>query len=55
MKLVCTQQQFEGIHKDVDGTRPSTEIVKVNRQALVNLLDDHARLIEFYEKEGKDK
>ncbi len=54
MKLLCTQQQFEQLHERLAETRPSTEIVKVNREALTNLLDDHARLIQFYERNKKD-
>ncbi len=40
----CTQEQFEAIHEAVDGTRKGSQFIKVPREALVNLLLDHARL-----------
>lgn len=40
----CTQEQFEGIHEALDKTRANTKYVKVDKQALTNLLVDHGQL-----------
>jgi len=37
-----TQEQFEGLHKDLDKTRATSKTVKVSREALQNILMDHA-------------
>lgn len=37
----CTQEQFESLHEAADSRKAE---VKVDRQALVNLLIDHAAL-----------
>lgn len=38
---VLTQEQFEQLHRDIDTRRT---VVKVDRQALANLLMDHSEL-----------
>lgn len=40
----CSQEQFELIHAQLEKTRRSSDTVKVDRQALQNLLIDHAQL-----------
>jgi hypothetical protein len=40
----CTQAQFEGLHNAVDGVRSTSATVRVDKQALINLLMDHAEL-----------
>lgn len=46
MKFIeqCTQSQFEDLHAELDKVRSTSETVKVNKQALKNLLLDHAEL-----------
>lgn len=48
---ICTQSQFELLHTQVNETREGTKYIKVDRQALVNLLEDHATLIRIAPKE----
>lgn len=49
-ELTCSQAQFEGIHSDLDKVRSTSTTVKVSRDALANLLIDHAKLIRLAEK-----
>jgi hypothetical protein len=42
----CTQEQFEDLHQSVDKTRSTSTTVRVNKQALVNLLMDHSDLLK---------
>jgi len=46
MTLECTQEQFEDIHESVTRTRSNSKTVKVDKQALVNLLIDHSTLLQ---------
>lgn len=48
-KPVLEQEQFEGIHEAVDKVREGTEYVRVNKQALTNLLMDHSELWRILE------
>lgn len=45
IKLKTTDEQFEGLHRDLDKTRRTSETVKVSRQALTNLLLDHGQAL----------
>lgn len=45
LKLKTTDEQFEGLASDLDKTRRTSATVKVNRQALANLLIDHAQAL----------
>ena len=40
----CTTEQFEMIHQQLDQTRRTSATVKVDRAALVALLEDHGQL-----------
>lgn len=40
----CTEEEFNSLHKALEESRKSSEFVRVPRQALVNLLMDHAHL-----------
>ncbi len=40
----CTLEQFNGIYAAIHKTRSSSETVTVNKQALLNLLEDHDAL-----------
>lgn len=39
-----TQEQFELLHRQVDETRKGSKVIKVDRQALVNLLMDFGKM-----------
>jgi hypothetical protein len=43
--LVCSQDQFELLHEQLDHTRATSETVRVDRAALAALLMDHSKLI----------
>lgn len=45
VKLKTTEEQFNGLHEAADKARKSSEFVKVNRQALINLLMDHGEVL----------
>lgn len=40
----CTQAQFESLHRAIDKTRSTSTTVRVDKQALINLLIDHSQL-----------
>lgn len=42
--LLCTDDQWDGLHRAADGHAAK---VKVDRQALLNLLIDHARFLKM--------
>ena len=41
---MMTQEEFEGLHEALEGTRKSAREVKVSKEALQHLLMDHAAL-----------
>lgn len=49
LQLDTTTDQLDELHRVLDGTRESTEQVKVNRKALANLLFDHSRLAGLHQ------
>lgn len=48
----CSNDQFELIHQALDKTRSTSESVRVDRQALVNLLLDHSYLVAAQENKA---
>lgn len=40
----CTQAQFEALHDALDRVRSTSTTVRVDKQALINLLIDHGEL-----------
>ncbi len=41
----CTDEQYGSIYQAIDKTRKDSKLVnKIPKQALLNLLDDHAKL-----------
>jgi hypothetical protein len=42
MKHVTTQEQFEGLHEATAKVRSTSKTVKVDKEALLNLLMDHS-------------
>lgn len=53
IRLYTTLRQFEGLHERHDGTRSTSKTVTVDRQALINVLMDHARMLEALRKSGR--
>ena len=45
MKLYTTDKDFDPLHQAVDKARKNAKEVKVTRQALMNMLMDHANFI----------
>jgi|TARA_A100001201_G_scaffold124820_1_gene108975 hypothetical protein len=45
MKLYTTDKDFDLLHQAVDKARKNAKEVKVTRQALMNMLMDHANFI----------
>lgn len=43
-KLTLTQAQFEALHLALDGTRSTSTTVRVDREALKNILHDHSKM-----------
>lgn len=51
MKLLCTDDEYHALHRDLDRTRQTSETVRVGREALGHLLIDHGRLLARLERE----
>lgn len=45
VQLKLKQTAFEQMHRDLDKSRRSSEFIKVNRQALTDLLMDYGDLL----------
>jgi hypothetical protein len=45
LKLTCTQRQFDDLHQAIDKVKRTSTTVKVDKQALINLLIDHGKLV----------
>lgn len=53
LQLYTTMDEFEDPHARYDRTRSTSETVTVERQALIHILMDHARMIEALRKAGR--
>lgn len=53
IRLYTTFLQFKGLHERHDRTRSTGKTVTVDRQALINVLMDHARMLEALRKSGR--
>lgn len=53
-KLKCTHTQFNGLHKAFEWLRSNGKDVTVDREALRNLLNDHALLMELHGNKVED-
>jgi len=53
IRLYTTLRQFEALHDRHDRTRSTSKTVTVDRQALINVLMDHARMLEALRKSGR--
>lgn len=54
LELTTNADQYNGLVQQAQGTRKSAKVVKVDRQALVNLLIDHSRLLNKTRGEWHD-
>jgi hypothetical protein len=53
LQLYTTLAEFEDLHARHDRTRSASKTVTVDRQALIHILMDHARMIEALRKAGR--
>ncbi len=53
LQLYTTMDEFETLHARHDHTRSTSKTVTVDRQALIHILMDHARMIEALRKVGR--
>ena len=53
LTLYTTMREFEGMHARHDRTRSTSKTVTVEREALIHLLMDHARLVEALRQAGQ--
>ena len=51
VKLTLSIDDHDQLHRVLEGTRSTTTTVKVDRQALANLLIDHGRLLKEVQHE----
>ena len=53
LRLYTTLAEFELLHERHDRTRSTSKTVTVDRQALIHILMDHARILEALRKAGR--
>ena len=53
LQLYTTMQEFEDLHARHDRTRSTSKTVTVDREALIHILMDHARMLEALRKAGR--
>jgi hypothetical protein len=53
LQLYTTIVEFETLHERHDRTRSTSQTVSVDRQALIHILMDHARMLEALRKSGR--
>ncbi|TPM90657.1 hypothetical protein [Mesorhizobium sp. B2-1-3A] len=53
LQLCTTLAEFETLHERHDRTRSTSRTVTVDRQALIHILMDHARMLEALRKAGR--
>ena len=53
LRLYTTMEEFEVLHERHDRTRSTSKTVTVDRQALIHILMDHARMLEALRKAGR--
>ena len=53
LQLYTTLAEFEILHERHDRTRSSSKTVTVDRQALIHILMDHARILEALRNAGR--
>ena len=53
LALYTTLAEFEGLHERHDRTRSTSKTLTVERQALINILMDHSRMLETLRQAGR--
>ena len=53
LQLYTTMVEFETLHERHDRTRSTSKTVTVDRQALIHILMDYARMLESLRKSGR--
>jgi alkyl sulfatase BDS1-like metallo-beta-lactamase superfamily hydrolase len=53
LRLYTTLEEFEVLHERHDRTRSTSKTVTVDRQALIHILMDHARMVDALGKTGR--
>jgi hypothetical protein len=53
VRLYTTLAEFVSLHERYDRTRSTSKTVTVDRQALIHILMDHARMLEVLSKAGR--
>ena len=53
IRLYPTLRQVGGLHERHDRTRSTSKTVTVNRRALINVLMDHAQMLDALRKCGR--
>ena len=54
MKIYTSDDQFDLLHRAVDKARKNAKDIKVTRQALLNMLMDHANFIATLIQHDRD-
>lgn len=54
MKIYTSDDQFDLLHRAVDKARKNAKEIKVSRQALLNMLMDHANFISSLKQYGEN-
>jgi hypothetical protein len=52
VQLACSDDQLDSLHLAIEHSRASSETVRVNREALANLLLDHGRIAKALGEAG---
>jgi hypothetical protein len=53
LQLYTSMDEFETMHARHDRTRSTSKTVTVDRQALIHILMDHARMLEALSNAGR--
>lgn len=53
LQLYTSMDEFETMHERHDRTRSTSKTVTVDRQALIHILMDHARMLGALRKAGR--
>jgi len=53
LQLYTTMHEFEELHARHDRTHSTSKTITVERQALIHILMDHARMLEALRKVGR--
>jgi hypothetical protein len=54
VKIYTSDDQFDLLHRAVDKARKNAKEIKVSRQALLNMLMDHANFISSLKQYGEN-